>query len=180
MRVGLRRLRAGMSLFAVLLRDSPTAAIKGELKWLAGELGPARELEVLVTRVVAPMKGQRRRWGGMPSLSREFAERRDAALARAQDAVRSARFRALTLDVAAWLQAGQWATPQDDLVRDRGDLPIAVFAAEELTRRWRKLRKKGKALAQLDARRRHKLRIQAKKLRYAGSFSPACSTASGR
>ena len=170
MRVGLRRLRAGMSLFAVLLRDSQTAAIKGELKWLAGELGPARELEVLVTRVVAPMKGQRRRWGGMPSLSREFAERRDAALARAQDTVRSARFRALTLDVAAWLQAGQWATPQDDLVRDRGDLPIAVFAAEELTRRWRKVRKKSKALAQLDARRRHKLRIQAKKLRYAVEF----------
>ena len=170
MRVGLRRLRAGMSLFSVLLHDSQTAAIKGELKWLAGELGPARELEVLVTRVVAPMKGQRRRWGGMPSLSREFAERRDAALARAQDAVRSARFRALTLDVAAWLQAGQWATPQDDLVRDRGDLPIAVFAAEVLTRRWRKLRKKGKALAQLDARRRHKLRIQAKKLRYAVEF----------
>jgi hypothetical protein len=30
-----------------------------------------------------------------------------------------------------------------------------------LTRRWRKVRKKGKALAKLDARNRHKLRIQA-------------------
>jgi triphosphatase len=39
-----------------------------------------------------------------------------------------------------------------------------------LTRRWRKVRKKGKALAQLDARSRHKLRIQAKKLRYAAEF----------
>jgi triphosphatase len=157
-------------LFAVLLHDPQTAAIKAELKWLAGELGPARELEVLVTRVVAPMKGQRRRWGGMPSLSREFAERRDAALARAQDAVRSARFRELTLDVAAWLQVGQWMSSRDDLVRDRGDLPIAIFAADELTRRWRKVRKRGKALAQLDARSRHKLRIQAKKLRYAVEF----------
>src|SRR5262249_5405378 len=43
MRVGLRRLRAAMSLFAALLRDPQTAAIKNELKWLAGELGPARE-----------------------------------------------------------------------------------------------------------------------------------------
>jgi CHAD domain/AAA domain len=85
MRVGLRRMGAGMSLFAVLLGDRQTAAIKAELKWLAGELGPARELEVLVNRVVAPMKRQRRRWGGMPSLSREIAERRDAALTRAQD-----------------------------------------------------------------------------------------------
>jgi CHAD domain-containing protein len=106
----------------------------------------------------------------MPSLSRELAERRDVALTRAQDAVQSARFRRLSLDVAAWLQVGQWMTPQDDLVRDRGDLPIAIFAADELTRRWRKVRKKGRALGQLDPRSRHKLRIQAKKLRYAVEF----------
>jgi inorganic triphosphatase YgiF len=168
MRIGLRRLRAAMSLFSALLRSSDTAEIKAELKWLTGELGPARELEVLVSRIAAPMKKQRRRWAGMPSLSRELAERRDAAFMRAQDAVRSDRFRALTLDTAAWLQAGRWMNPRDDLVRDRGDPPITVFAAEQLTRRWRKVRKK--ALAQLDARGRHKLRIQAKKLRYAAEF----------
>jgi len=170
MRVGLRRLRAAMSLFAALLRDPQTAAIKNELKWLAGELGPARELEVLVNRVVAPMKRQRRRWRGMPSLSHEFAERRDAALSRAQAAVQSARFRALTLDVAAWLEAGRWRSPPDDLVRDRGDVPIETFALEQLARRWRKVRKKGRKLARLDARSRHKLRIQTKKLRYAAEF----------
>jgi inorganic triphosphatase YgiF len=169
MRVGLRRLRAATSLFAALLHDPQTVTIKAELKWLAGELGPARELEVLVQRV-APMKRRRRRWRGMPSLSHEIAEQRDAALKRAQDAVRSARFRSLTFDLAAWLQTGQWTNPPDDLVRDRGDLPIAVYAAEQLTRRWRKVRKKGKALAKLDARSRHQLRIQTKKLRYAAEF----------
>jgi inorganic triphosphatase YgiF len=170
MRVGLRRLRAAMSLFAALLRDSQTASIKKELKWLAGELGPARELEVLVSRVVAPVKRQRRRWRGMPSLSQEIAERRDAALARAQTAVQSPRFRSLTLEVAAWLEAGLWTKPQDDLIRDRGDLPIEEFAFEQLARRWRKVRKKGSVLAKLDARSRHKLRIQTKKLRYAAEF----------
>jgi triphosphatase len=170
MRVGLRRLRASMSLFFVLLHDPQTAAIKAELKWLAGELGPARELEVLVQRVVAPVKKQRRRWRGMPSLSHEIAERREAALKRAQDAIQSPRFRSLTLDLAAWLEIGQWTNPQDDLVRDRGDLPIAGYAAKQLTQRWRKVRKKGKALSELHATSRHKLRIQAKKLRYAAEF----------
>ncbi len=173
MRVGLRRLRAAMSLFGALLHNPQTTAIKNELKWLAGELGPARELEVLMNRVVAPMKKQRRRWRGMPSLSHEFAERRDAALSRAQAAVRSARFRALTLDVAAWLEAGLWTNPPDELVRDRGDLPIEAFASEQLARRWRKVRKKGRRLARLDPRRRHKLRIQTKKLRYAAEFFAA-------
>ena len=56
MRVGLRRLRAALSLFAGILRDLQTAAIKTELKWLAGELAPARQLDVLMKRVVAPVK----------------------------------------------------------------------------------------------------------------------------
>jgi triphosphatase len=113
------------------------------------------------------------RWQGVASLSRDFAQQRAAALARAQDAVRSARFRVLTLEVAAWLEAGQWTNPQDDLVRDRGDIPVEVFAAGQLTRRFRKIRKKGKMLRQLDARDRHKLRIQAKKMRYASEFFAA-------
>jgi len=179
MRVGLRRLRAAMSLFAILLRDAQSEAIKTELKWLAEELGPARELEVLLNRVVVPMKRRRRRWRGMPSLSRELAERRDDALKRAQDAVRSVRFRALTIEIAAWLQTGLWTNPEDDLVADRGSLPIEVFASEQLQRRWRKVRKKGRMLAQLDARSRHKIRIQTKKLRYATEFFASLFTTKG-
>jgi CHAD domain-containing protein len=106
----------------------------------------------------------------LPSLSRELAERRDVALKRAQDAVQSTRFRALTIDIAAWLQVGLWTNPQDDLVADRGSVPIEMFASEQLARRWRQIRKKGRMLAQLDARSRDKLRIQAKKLRYATEF----------
>ena len=170
MRVGLRRLRAAMSLFADLLRDSQSAALKAELKWLARELTPARELDVLMSRAVAPVKKRRARWTGISPISHELAEQRAAALARAQNAVKSARFRALTIDVAASLETGQWLEPQDDLVRDRGDLPIETAAVAQLQRRWRKVRKRGKALAQLNVRRRHKLRIQAKKLRYAAEF----------
>jgi hypothetical protein len=61
---------------------------------------------------------------------------RPAAVTRAQNAVQSTRFGALTLDIAAWLQAGHRITLRDDLVRDRGDLPIA---AEQLTRRRARL-----------------------------------------
>ena len=109
MRVGLRRLRAAMSLFSGILRDPQTAAIKAELKWLTGELGPARELEVLVTRVVAPMQRQRTHTGAACRRSRaSLRKNAKPRVARAQDAVQSARFRALTLEVAAWLEVGEW------------------------------------------------------------------------
>jgi triphosphatase len=170
MRVGSRRLRAALSLFAGILRDVQTAAIKTELKWLAGELAPARQLDVLMKRVVAPVKQRHARADGVPSLSHELAEKRKAALVRAQSAVTSARYRALTLEIAAWLETGAWTNPRDDLVRDRGDIPIEVSAAEQLGRRWKKIRKKAKAITRLDARSRHKLRIQTKKVRYACEF----------
>src|SRR5262249_10337640 len=70
MRVGLRRLRAAMSLFADVLQDPQSAALKEELKWLTGELGPARELDVLVTRGVAPVKRRHFRLQGISGSSR--------------------------------------------------------------------------------------------------------------
>jgi triphosphatase len=170
MRVGLRRLRAAMSLFSDLLGDEQTAAIKAELKWLTDELGPARELEVLVKRVIAPTKKEKARWPGLSSFSQELTQKRELALERAQDAAQSSRFRSLMLEIAAWLEAGQWRAPEDALARDRGALAIPVFAAAELKRRFRKIKKKGKHISRLDPRSRHKLRIQVKKVRYAAQF----------
>ena len=170
MRVGVRRLRVAMSLFGDLVNDSQTATVKGELKWLVGELAPARELEVLMSHVIDQTNTRGAFRDGVPMLSKEFAAEHAAALARAQNAVASARFRALTFETAAWLEAGPWKQPQDDLARARGDLAIELFAVEQLTQRWRKIRKKARNLAQLDARSRHRLRIQVKKLRYATEF----------
>src|SRR5262249_18158806 len=171
MRIGLRRLRAAMSLFGDLLDDDQTTVIKTELKWLAGELTPAREFEVFTERVIVPMKQRHGKIGnGVSSFCKEIEKKHRAALARSRDAVASARFRALVFEAAVWLEGGRWMNPADDLVRSRGEGPIEVFAAEQLRRQWRKVRKRGKQLAQLNANKRHRLRIQVKKLRYAAQF----------
>jgi triphosphatase len=170
MRVGLRRLRTAISLFSAILEDPQTENIKAELKWLTSELGPARELEVLIARVIKPVRQRRSGWDDIPRLSQQFAGQRVAALARAREAIGSERYRLLKIEVSAWLEIGEWLAPQDDLVRDRGELAVETFAAEQMSLRRRKLRKRAKSFAELDARRRHKLRIQAKKLRYATDF----------
>jgi len=135
MRIGLRRLRTAISLFSAILHDPQTEKIKAELKWLTGELGPARELEVLIARVVKPARRRKSGWDGIPKLSRQFADQRVAALARAREAIAGERYRLLKIGVAAWLETGEWAAPQDDLLRDRGALPIEVFAGEQLQAR---------------------------------------------
>src|SRR5437763_189491 len=48
MRVGVRRLRAAIWVFSDLLQCQQTEAIKQDLKWLAGKLGPVRDLDVFL------------------------------------------------------------------------------------------------------------------------------------
>jgi inorganic triphosphatase YgiF len=170
MRIGLRRLRAAISLFADLVSEPEARPIKAELKWLTNELGPAREFEVFLSQVVAPLEKQHARLAGMRSLSRDLEERREAARKRALSAICSKRFRALTLNVAAWLQTGSWREPQERKRHEICEEPIELAAKAQLKRRWKKIRKRGRLLAKLDPGARHKLRIDAKKLRYATEF----------
>ncbi len=169
MRVGLRRLRAALSLFKEILPAQSSRHIRNELKWLTDELGPARELEVLLGHVVAPLAKRGGRIAGIESLSRDLRGQRRLARKRAADAVVSPRFRDLMLDLAGWIEVGAWQQA-DPLLSERAAEPVGMGARLELDQRWKKVRKRGRALATLEPQRRHKLRIQAKKLHYAAEF----------
>jgi inorganic triphosphatase YgiF len=101
MRVAFRRLRAAISLFSSMLTDPQTEALKGEFKRITRELGPARELEVFLKRVVKPVVDRQGNESGIALVSRELRQRRESALASARAAVESQRFRDLALDAVA-------------------------------------------------------------------------------
>src|SRR6202012_5399704 len=144
--------------------------IKDELKWLTNELGPAREFEVFVTRVVAPLGKQHARLAGMRSLSHDLAEQREGAIARGVAAVSSPRYRELPQACAAWLEVGDLREPPEAALRAHCEEPIEGVARAQLKKHWKKIRKCGRELADLDPHARHKLRIRVKKLRYATEF----------
>jgi triphosphatase len=166
MRVGLRRMRAAISLFSKLFGDQGTERIKSELKWLTGELAPARDLDVYVRNEIEPLQRAAPARRGMNELAGALTSRRDAAFVRAKAAVESLRYRSLLLDTLQWLETGNWAKR----ARHHQHRPIERFAAEILARRTRKAIKRAKKVRQLDSRQRHKLRISVKKLRYATDF----------
>lgn len=162
MRVGLRRLRAAISLFDDILPRVRTERIKAELKWLTGELAPARESDVFVKESIQPLTAQGVPRRGARAMRKTFSAQRMAAFGRAGEAVASARYRRLLIDVAEWIETIQ--------SRADNDLTIAAYAAQLLDRRTRKVRKQGKPLTDLDPQQRHKLRINVKKIRYAVDF----------
>jgi len=109
MRVGLRRLRAAISLFSSILPGNQTEAIKTELKWLTNELAPAREIDVFVKEKIQKAAQKIVPNHGGEALESEFAARREAALERATRAISSERQsrRAICLSLAGFPQSIQ-------------------------------------------------------------------------
>jgi len=58
MRVATRRLRSALATFRPLLDRAVTDPIRGELKWIAAELGGARDAEVLRARLLTELAGE--------------------------------------------------------------------------------------------------------------------------
>jgi inorganic triphosphatase YgiF len=169
MRVGLRRLRACISLFSGMLDDVETAGIKEGLRWLGRSLGAARDVDVLIDETLQrdfAMGG-----GAIPeSLQLRLEAGRKRAHAAVQKALQSARFRRLMLDTVSWLECGAWRDTENKAAKARRAQPVKKHAAAELHRRHRKLTKRAADLKKLSPEERHKFRIGAKKLRYGVEF----------
>lgn len=155
-RVSLRRLRSAFSIFRNVVRDDATDRLRDDLRWLAGEMGDARNLDVLLTQAEPG-----------PLRDRLLAAREDA-YERAENSLSSQRCRSLMLDLVEWLIAGEWLTlPATQELRSQ---PAAEFSAAALDRLRRRVRKDGRNLAELHDDARHEVRKDAKKLRYAAEF----------
>ena len=155
-RVAMRRLRSAFSLFGRPVRDEEGERLREELRWFTGQLGDARNLDVLLQRLED---------AGLPDDGRMALE---AARERAYDTVIAAmdsqRLRDLLLDLVAWVELGDWREGK------AAKKPIPEFAAKRIDRRWRKIRKAGREVAELEHEARHRVRIDIKKLRYALEF----------
>lgn len=155
-RLGLRRLRSAFSIYRAMLVGDDVARLRDDLRWLAGKLGDARDLDVLAA---PPVAGE---------LHRRLEGARDRAYAEVEQALASARVRSLMLDLAAWIADGPWLhEPATRMLREQ---PAAIFGAKALDRRLRKVTKDGHDLAALEDPARHEVRKDAKKLRYGAEF----------
>jgi triphosphatase len=170
MRVAVRRLRVGLALFAGLFGRAVLAELKLELRWLAGELAPARDWDVFIAETLTPRN--------VPAVAARAAQRtrkaaagpRAAARERAVAAVRSPRYAALALALEGWIGAERWRDGAGMRQAALARRPIGKLAGPLIARRAAKLRKAGRAIAALTIEQRHLLRKRLKSLRYSAAF----------
>jgi triphosphatase len=170
MRVALRRLRSALKLFESVVADDAYPRLLSEMEWLTGELDQGRNIDVLIDETFRPAA---RRFHGQPGLA-ALGERLLKARTRAYDRILATldtpRYLNLVLDVAAWIDSGRWSRPDEAPLASRADAAVEVLAGEGLDRLRRQVKQRGAGLRRLDARSRHRLRIRAKRLRYALEF----------
>jgi triphosphatase len=156
--VATRRMRAAIRLFGDVLPRAATD-LNAELKWIAGQLGRVRDLDVQVQRI----EDDGVSLGVLSSLEAYagwLEEQRQCALGSLRDALGSQRFVSLA-EILADVDA--WETVDAPPVEEDGP--------PRLRRAYKTLRKRAKGLGEGSAAAElHKARIGAKRLRYAAEF----------
>jgi CHAD domain-containing protein len=160
-RVGLRRLRSAFGLFKPLLAAESTAALIEEMRWLSSCLGPARDWDVFCEEVLKLLRQRAGSGSALAALRRRCKRERSACVAAAREAMGSPRYAKFALRLGRLFATWEPAP---------GAPPLKAFAAARLRKLYRRLRKIARTLDISDPAQVHRLRIAAKKLRYASEF----------
>ncbi|MCG5482051.1 MAG: inorganic triphosphatase [Ensifer alkalisoli] len=152
-RVALRRLRSLFSICKSLFQDSRFDHLREELAWLAAETGQARNIDVLIGRARDE------------ELAGRLKAMRGDAYRTLEATLSSARVRSLMIDIDEFISG---ATADGSAMPMHGR-SARDFASTALDRLWKKVAR-GRRLIDADDAARHRLRIAAKKLRYAAEF----------
>jgi CHAD domain-containing protein len=163
LRVAARRLRALLRAADALLVPEWSKPLRDELKWLGGELGPARDLDVLLERLRAEAAQLDADEVAFAEVLQRLEAERAGARERLVTALESDRYRQL-LDA---LEAGSRAPHVRAL-----DTPLDKLAAAEFKRLARAVRKLGDDPSDEEL---HRVRIKGKRARYAAELAEPVS-----
>jgi len=170
MRVGLRRLRSALAIFEPL--KACPAHLQSELVWLSTELGRARDWDVLATSTIPLLAADGIEIADLAALQRRVQQEATRAHRRAARAVDSARATRLWLCLEQWLYL-PGAPDADGAAGQVEQIPATLlieFAEQNVAQFHRKMLARSASMETAVPESRHRLRIAAKKLRYATEF----------
>ncbi len=159
-RIAVRRLRACLSLFKPIIRDDAYPKIRADLNWISRIFGLARDLDVMRP---APKAASQPEIATLSEFSGWIEAGRLAAHQTVRDAVGSLRWRIFMIDLTQWIEN------REGRPHERLDA-MPSFVRTRLKKRLDSLVRKGRRLEKLDSESRHKVRIEAKNLKYMTEF----------
>ena len=172
MRVAIRRLRSAISLFRGAIPRESSQPWSDEMRWVVGELGLARDLDVFIDEGLSHA-APRLPLPGAEDLDRVARTRRARAYQeQVAPMLASDRYQAFKTGFNDWFTQRQWEG-QSGKKRKSGEAmngKLVPFARGLLDKQERLVLKTGSNVDRNDAEAMHRLRIECKKLRYAAEF----------
>jgi triphosphatase len=163
-RVALRRLRAIVSAYRELVDDDVQAMISIDLRWMQRQFGPARDLDVLIAETLQPIHNRLRNQPAFDQLLETAGTARTEARRAAHLAIENPRYVSMLIQFYRHLHSGDWRRAS---ARARLGAPVGDFARPLLQSRHKRLVRLGARYQVLPEPELHRLRILAKKMRYA-------------
>jgi CHAD domain-containing protein len=162
MRVALTHLRTAIVFFSPMVDDAVRNEIRDELKWLNGELGAVRDLDVAFERIE---QHNRKRPEALSAIG-AWNEKRAEGHRNLARALRSVRYQWLIEQASAWIENGPWSTKKGKQAAAERAMPIGAYTADKFVAWEQKLLKRSRKLRKMGAEKRHRLRLLNKKLTY--------------
>ncbi|HRW59870.1 MAG TPA: CHAD domain-containing protein [Defluviicoccus sp.] len=170
MRVAIRRLRCCLALFGDLLPANQCQYLDGELRWLLKELAPARDWDVFLDETLPPVLRQFEGEARLDELRLQAEAKQDEGYTRAATALHAQRYTGLVMLLAAWADGRSWHDPFGPPAHPSLASKATDAVSQLLDQLLSAVLNCGADFADLNAERRHLLRIEIKKLRYATEF----------
>lgn len=170
-RVAFRRMRSALVLFRKVVPREISDPWGVEMRWIASELGPARDLDVFIDEGLQQMSGKIPLAVGEQKLAAIAKEHQGVAYEKVRAMFDSDRYKNFCRDFDLWINNCGWY--QEDLkssVRARLNTSIRLYAAKVLNKRVTKVLQTGERKNEMVSEELHQLRIEGKKLRYATDF----------
>src|ERR1044072_6085436 len=145
-RIALTHLRTAIRFFSPMVDDALRPNVWAELRWLNGQLGMVRDLDVAIERVVAESGDELAVIAELQHWDEKRAESH-RLLARA---LQSARYRRLVEQTSTWIESGPWSTRRSKEATRLRRCSLAEHATAQLTEWETTLLKKARKLRKLD------------------------------
>jgi inorganic triphosphatase YgiF len=158
LRVALRRARSGLRTFRPVLGKARERELREALRWITSIAGRARDLDVFAMQTLPAMAKATATPLDDPGLARRLHAARQRARMELVEAIAAPRFARAVLGMGRLARAPSARDSHERLDR---------FCASRLAKAERAVRREADGFAALDAAARHRLRIRAKRLRYA-------------
>ncbi|MBA5778961.1 CYTH and CHAD domain-containing protein [Stappia sp. F7233] len=166
LRIGFRRLRSAIKVFAPLLDDKDLKRFNEQAQAIAAEVGALRDLDVLGAEIVAPPQAVMPAHVDATALLRTIGKARKTTRRKVRELLARPEINEFLFDLGGYAVAIEQATGSGSPL----ETPIGDFAAKALKKRWNKVKAYGTRIGELSIEERHEMRKALKKLRYTVEF----------